>query len=61
MLSRKRDELDTEFSLKGDKLVIGQHLLLSPVKTVVKPAGSVFAHRPNPIQEEESRCSEQNF
>ena len=31
--------------------MIGQHFLLSPVNTVVKPAGSVFAHRPNPIQE----------
>ena len=36
---------------ESDKLVIGRHLLLSPVSTAVKPACSVFAHRPNPTQE----------
>ena len=41
-----------------DELVIGRHLLLSPVSTALKPAYSVFAHRPNPIQEGESQCSQ---
>ena len=31
--------------------MVGLHLLLSPVGTVVKPAYPLFAHRPNPIQE----------
>ena len=31
--------------------MIGRHLLLSSVTTAVKPAYSVFDHRPNPIQE----------
>ena len=32
--------------------MIGLHLLLAPVSTVVKPACSVVVvHRPNPIQE----------
>ena len=35
----------------SDKLVIGRHLLLSPVSTVVKPAYSDNAHRPSPTQE----------
>ena len=30
--------------------MIGQHLLLSPVSTVVKPTYSVSDHRPNPTQ-----------
>ena len=38
---------------KSDKLVIGQHLLLSPVSTAVEPAYSEFDHRPHPIQEGE--------
>ena len=41
------------FLLRSDKLVIGQHLLLSPVSTAVKPAFSEFDHCPNPIQEGE--------
>ena len=48
--------LTQNFLLRSDKLVIGQHLLLSPVNTVVKRAWSVLAHRPNPIQE----CFQQN-
>ena len=40
--------------------MIGQHVLLSPVNTVVMPAWSVFAYRANPILEEESQCSQQN-
>ena len=52
-------KLGTEFSL-SDKLVIGQHVLLFAVNTEVRPAWSVFAHRPNPIQEGESRCFQQN-
>ena len=43
------------FLWRSDKLVIGRHLLLSPVSTVVKPACSVFAHRPHPTQEGEGR------
>ena len=39
--------------------MIGRHLLLSPLITVVKPAYPVFAH-PNPIQEGESQCSQLN-
>ena len=39
------------FNGKSDKLVVGLHLFLSPVSTAVKPACSVFDHRPNPIQE----------
>ena len=39
------------FLLRSNTPVISQHLLLSPVSTVVKPAWSVFADRPNPIQE----------
>ena len=31
--------------------MIGQHLSLTSVNTVVKPALSVFANRRNPIQE----------
>ena len=41
------------FLLRSDKLVIGQHLLLSPASTAVKPAFSEFDHCPNPIQEGE--------
>ena len=37
---------------KSVKLVIGQHLFVSPVSPAVKPAYSEFDHRPNPIQEE---------
>ena len=37
--------------VNSDKLVIGQHLLLSPGSTAVKPAHSEFDHRPNRIQE----------
>ena len=42
--------LTQSFLCRSDRLVIGLHLLLSPVSKVVKPACSVFAHRPNPIQ-----------
>ena len=42
--------LTLSFLRRNDKLVIGRHLLLSPVSTVVKPAYSVFAYHPNPIQ-----------
>ena len=45
--------LTQSFLCRRDKLVIGLHLLLSPVSTVVKPAYSVFALRQNPIQEVE--------
>ena len=31
--------------------MVGLHLLLSPVGTVVKPANPMFVHRPNPILE----------
>ena len=43
--------LTPSFLSKNVILVIGQHLLLSFAHTVVKTAGSVFAHRPNPTQE----------
>ena len=43
--------LTPSFLLQSDKLVIGQHLLLSPASTVVKPAEHEFAHHPHPIQE----------
>ena len=43
---------------KSDKLVVGQHLLLYPVSTAVKPACSVSDHRPSPIQDGESQCSQ---
>ena len=33
--------------------MIGRHVLLSPVRTAVKPAYSVFGNHPNPIQEGE--------
>ena len=46
-LSRKCDELNTEFSLK-ELLALA---CLSPISTVVKPEYSVFAHHPHPIQE----------
>ena len=36
---------------KSDKLVVGQHLLLSLVCTAVKLPYSVSDHRPNLIQE----------
>ena len=49
--------LTLSFLGKSDKLVIGQHLLLSPLSTVVKPACSEFDHRPNPIQAAVSQCS----
>ena len=49
------------FLRKSDQLVVGLHLLLSPVSTVVKPAYSVFAHHPSPIQEGESQCSPLNL
>ena len=38
----------------------GRHLLLSPASTAVKPASSAFDHRPNPIQERVSQCSQLN-
>ena len=50
----------SSFLLKSDELVIGPHLLLVPVGTVVKPAEHEFAHRPNRIQEGLSQCSLQN-
>ena len=37
------------FPGKSDKLLIGQHLLLSPVSTAVKSECSVSDHRPDPI------------
>ena len=46
------------FLVKNDKLVIGQHLLLSPVSRVVKPAEHEFAHRPSPSPEAVSQCSQ---
>ena len=52
--------LTPSFLLQSDKLVIGLHLLLSPARTVLKPAEHEFAHHPNPIQEEASQCYEQN-
>ena len=53
------DELDIKFLLQSDKLVIAPHLLLSPASTRVKPAEHECAHRPNPIQEGASQCSQQ--
>ena len=47
-------------TLSSDKLLVGPHLLLSPVCTVVKPAYSVFTHHPNPIQDGEWQCSQLN-
>ena len=43
--------LTLSFHLRSDTLVIGQYLLFSPVSAVVKSVWSVFAHRPNQIQE----------
>ena len=42
--------LSLSFLKQSDTLVIGRHLLLSPVSTAVKPAYSVFLN-PNSIQE----------
>ena len=42
---------------KSDKFVIGQHLLVSPFCTAMKPAYSDLDHCPNPIQEEGSQCT----
>ena len=39
------------FLVESDKLVIGEHLFLSPVSTAVETAYSEFDRRPNPIQE----------
>ena len=52
--------LTLNFLSRSDKFVAGLHLLLSLVSTVVKPACPVFVHRPNPIQEGESQCSQLN-
>ena len=41
------------FPVQSDKLVVGRHLLLSPVSAVVKPTCSVFVRRPNQIHEGE--------
>ena len=41
-------------------LGMSEKLLLSPVSTAVKPAYSVFEHRPLPIQEGDSQCSQLN-
>ena len=46
-----------ENEMSSEKLVIGRHLLLSRVSTVVNPACTVIAHNPNPIHEEMSQCS----
>ena len=42
------------FLWKSDKLVVGQHLLVSPPNAAVKPAYSVSGHRPNPTIQEGS-------
>ena len=52
--------LTLSFLSESDQLVINQHLLLAPAITLVKPACSVFAHRPNPSNKGESRCFQQN-
>ena len=52
--------LTSSFLLQSDKLVMGPHLLLSPAITVVKPAEHEPAHRPNPVRERVSKCSQLN-
>ena len=45
--------LKQSFLCRSEKIVVGLHLRLSPVGTVVEPAYPLFLHRPNPILEEE--------
>ena len=52
--------LTQSFPCRSDKLMVGLHLLLFPVGTVVKPADLLFAHRPHPIQEGESQLNHES-
>ena len=54
--------LTLSFFCRSDKLVLGLHLLLSPVSTAVKPAEHEVAHRLSliPIPGAVSRCFPQN-
>ena len=45
--------LTQSFLCWSDKLVVGLHMLLTPVSTVVRTAYPLFAHPPNPILEGE--------